>query len=453
MPEWVLSQSAVEQGCLHAALKRPEGPLVALASAYLSDQDFTATLGPLGFIRSYVEQYHVAPTDSVIAVQFPEWNPAVAEFDYWTDLVRKYSLTRKAHGYIAQALETWSDPALSISTLIQQLSTLTYVGDRNIVTTDGGAQLAFDRYKVRSEAYVQTNGAHIWGIPTTFGEVNATHLGWLPGELIGIYARPTVGKSWKLLDEGACAWTQGHRVLLVSPEMPTGQVNLRIYAMLAHRLGLPYSHQRVYAGDPLQSDSFEKLKNQLALHERWWTVDSIDGRAVGLGDLDRLCQQFAPTILLLDGISLLHNERNWRSVWEEMRYNSYGLKHFATRANLPVIVTHQAVNTSRGIKGGDNKAGSVGRGDDDRMPSLNDAAYGDSFVQACSTVITMAPDADRPDLRWYSFRKLRERDFDSIGTRRAMYWNVDAGEIRDLAQFGTDKRLIAEHIHSLTGRR
>jgi len=69
-----------------------------------------------------------------------------------------------------------------------------------------------------------------------------------------------------------------------------------------------------------------------------------------------------------------------------------------------------------------------------------------------SAVVSFAPDKDRGDIRWYSIRKMRERELEELGQRYAMYWNVDAGRIVDLTQHGTDHTALRTALQQLNPR-
>lgn len=453
MIDWdKLPQATVEQGLLSAALRGPNG-LQSIILSGLTVDSFVSCGDVYTFIREYTEKYRAQPTDSVIKAQRSDWAPPDGEFAYWLEVMRDYVFARKAHRAVQDALQNFSEPRLAVQHLVQALGGISAVGVEHIATTDGSVALSLEKFNMRTQ-YFEDYPDAIHGVTTTFSSINRTRVGWIGGELVGLFARPTVGKSWKLVDEAVCAWFQGCRVLFVTPEMPVNHIALRIYTFMAKRMGIPFSHRLAYQGNAALKPAFERLAAELVGSERFWSVDSYDGRPVGLADLERLTLQFQPDVVCIDGISLMYNEKNLKAGWEEMKYNSYGLKNFATRHDLPIVVTHQAVNASRGNKDKDNQMGmAAGRGDDFRMPTLNDSAYGDSFVQACSTVITMCPDAQRSDLRWYSVRKCREREFEEIGQRLPMYWDVDSGTVVDMSHHKQDVAAVLLEVSKMTGGR
>ena len=162
----------------------------------------------------------------------------------------------------------------------------------------------------------------------------------------------------------------------------------------------------------------------------------MHGRPIGIRDLKQLIGQFEPDMICIDGIMLMEDDKRGEG-WQKMENLAYGLKNLATAADLVIMVSHQAVNLSKGRR----NPGALGRGDDFIMPTLNDASGGEGFGRACSTVFTMAPDQRSPYVRWFSLRKTRERQIE-FKPRYALGWDVDRGNIVDLSRYGDDMLVI-----------
>lgn len=440
-------QSTVELGLLASAAS--EADLLAIQKAGLRSDDFIAFKTLCVFILDYQKDYDKLPTSQQILHQIGEdWTLPGGEFKYWLDEMVRYTLMRRAQIIIRDSLPNIEkNPQIAVRGLVDKLATIGLGTTEHVQATDASILSRMERYENRVAEFEATKGTKIWGIKTGLQIIDASHQGWQPGELVGLYARPTVGKTWLLLREGVEAWRYPeNRILLISPEMPANQIALRIDTLMAGEMGLPMSHKKLYAGDPEVRPSYQTLAGLLSKNKRWWTVDSMEGRPVTLSDIALLHRQFQPTLILIDGISLLRDEEGAKAGWERMHNLCYGLKNFCTAYDVPAIITNQAVNTRRGRRGETDAA--QGRGDDWIMPSLNDAAYGDSFVQASSTIITMCPDRDDHRVRWYSLRKSRERDV-AWQPRLALAWDVDRGRITDLSHLGTDMDRINQELARL----
>lgn len=415
-------------------------------------QSVNPTFSLYGPVYELIIQYHAdhgsIPPRDVIRSRIESWNPNEGEFSYWLDEYVKVRLVYDARDLIKHSLDMMDagDPNQAIQGLITGLETLGYEGGTTASSYDGsGAQQRYEKYIARTERFGKPS-FKLWGIPTGISAIDGSKEGWMPGELIGFYARPTVGKTWMLLREGVIAWLAGYRVLLISPEMPASQIEYRIDALIAGQLGIPFSHGKARQGDPSVKAPYTQLLERLKDNERWWTVDTVAGRMANLSDIRALYHRYQPDLILIDGVSLLEDEQRSSSTWEAMKNVCYGLKTFATSVDTAIIVSHQAVNSRRGARG--NTEVAQGRGDDWVMPSLNDAAFGDAFVQAMSTVFTMAPDRDDPNIRWYSIRKTRERNIE-FKPRMSFAWDVDAGRILDMGRHGDDITAIQSEMREL----
>jgi hypothetical protein len=217
--------------------------------------------------------------------------------------------------------------------------------------------------------------------------------------------------------------------------MPTYQIELRFDAFLACAAGLFFSHALAYGGSPLVDEHYRRLTAALAEHERWWTVDTVNGRPASLDDVKALHAELRPDIIYIDGVSIMSDRAQNRrgGEWESMKEHMYNLKTWCTAEDTTMMVTHQS-----GRLGKKTTDVTTPGGDNWRMPTSDDAYGGDAFIQACTTAITMCGDKERSDIRWYHFVKARERQME-FRPRVPMVWDVDKGLIRDLSSFSREQ--------------
>lgn len=432
----------VESGLLHACTTMEQW----LELATFTEDDFTTHREVYRFFKSHLLQYNSLPTQSQIGTRF-SWAPPVGEFHYWLEEMKRYSLARQVLAVIQDGYENIKDPQKSLGEMLTKLSLIRSRQSNHIQATDAAASDRLERFDNRTENIFNSNS--ILGIRTGMKVYDKSLIGWIPGSLVGCYARPGLGKTWWLLWEGLQAWLDGHTVLAITPEMPANMLNLRVDILVANALGHTIEYNKLLKGDPSIRKEYELVTDVMAQTSRWWTYDSLEGQTIGLGDISALVRQHSPDIVLIDGISLLRREGRGQ-VWEGMLDTCYGLKNLATISEVPIIVTHQAVNSNRGRRTDDT--GTIpGRGDDFHMPSLNDAAFGDAFVQACSDVITMCAEPTSQHINWYSLRKYRERGFEKLETRYALAVDFGFGKIYDLSELGYSPALVGEHTRRLLG--
>ncbi len=411
----------MEAGLLASVGQNPE----RYAAIQVAQEDWVAWGELYRFMGEHLDKYQALPTPGVLLARFPDWVAPDGEYGYWAGELRRLILIRRAQQRLKAAIsEIEQDPELTIQRLANDFALLGQRQDPGALRTDVGIGDRLAKYQLRKDLYIEHNGRYIHGIPTGLQPIDETGQGWMPGELVGMYARPGVGKSWKLVHFGVLAWANArqYRVLLISPEMPARQMALRVDVLMANQLGIPISHRGIYRGDPRQEEAYKALVGQVQQHDRFIIYDSIDGGEITLSGIAQLYRQHRPDLILIDGVSLLRDEDSGETTWHEMKNLCYGLKRFATATDAIVIISHQAKRGDRAL----------GKTDDWIMPSLSDAAYGDAFVQACSTVVTMCADREEKYVRWYAVPKSREREIEDP-RRQPMLWRVDAGQVEDYA--------------------
>lgn len=442
--EFTLPQDSLEQGLISAAIVNDNNWYV-MRSRITSD-DFATQRPIVQFIERYLSEYGNLPSSHVVASNF-DWHPPLGDFAYWLTEMDRYVLARKVSAAMQQALLHIGKPQDALNSLMEELALIRTSTSKHIQAYDAGAQERFDNYLWRKDnLYLDHKLA---GIRTGMSVYDRTGFGWLPGDLVGVYARPGVGKTWWLAWQGAMAWMDGHKVLVISGEMAASRLNMRFDTILGQMCGLPISHRRLREGDPMLEENYKKLIEIISSQNRWYTYDSnLEQGKLSLGDITSLIRQHQPDVVYIDNFHTIEVSGRLQE-WEKVKKLIYDFKHLATVHDIPIIVTHHAVNSARGRR--KEITGLTNRGDDFMMPSLNDAAYGDSFVGACSDVITMCGEETSTHINWYSIRKDRERGFENLSHRMAFAIDYDSGKLFDLGEFGFDVERVGEEARRLIG--
>jgi len=441
--KWPVPQSTIEAGLLHACLNMQQW----LELKNFVDADFTSHRDVFHFYGEYLQQYGSLPSQNVITSRF-NWEPPIGEFQYWLGEMKRYSLARKILEAITEGYNQVSDPEKALGSMLTKLSVIRSEENNHIQATDASAINRLEKFDTRTAMVHE--GRRIIGIPTGLKIIDETLVGYIPGSLVGCYARPGIGKTWWLFWSGVNAWMSGKTVLAITPEMPANMANLRIDILMAAAMGHPVDYNKLLTGDPSIRTEYSKVTEAEGKSSRWWTYDSMDGHSMSIGDIAALVNQHQPDIVLVDGISLLRHEGRGQT-WEQMKDLCYGMKNLATIKEIPILMTHQAVNSNRGNRR--EKEEIMGRGDDFHMPNLNDAAFGDAFVQACSDVITMCGEPSSSYINWYSIRKHRERGWNKpLESRYAMAVDYGMGRIVDLSEYGYAPNLVGQETQNLFGK-
>lgn len=409
----------------------------------MTANDFQVYRDVFALLETHVLKYHSLPSDDEILGLQPEWRETTGSFDYWLDAFRNATGIYRAQALIYESYgklqEEQGNSETIIGELADRLQSVVPQRIRNLRPTDSTIHDRLQRFYQRRDILVQ-NPDTVFGIRSGISLIDDSHMGWLPGDMVGVLARSGVGKTWFLIWQGVRAWIQGKRVLMISTEMPESQISIRTDAVMAGHIGIPISEKMLKAGHPSQEAAYEELAEVISRVGRWYTEDgsSLSG-SVGLSDIRRLVYQFQPDVILVDGISLLRYEGKSVQGWEQLKALSYDLKNYATAESLVVMVSHQVVR---------NPGGGKTRGSEFIMPNLNDVAYGDALVHACSTIIAMVADRENPLLRWYSVKKNRNGELDYI-SRLALGWLVDRGIIADLGRYRDDSDAVLDALRTL----
>ena len=303
---------------------------------------------------------------------------------------------------------------------------------RGLSYTDHQAQDRFDEYIQRQAAFTSTG---LVGTRTGLAVFDAQARGWEPGELVGIVARPYVGKSWVLTHSAGTAYREGKRILFLSPEMSRHDVGLRADQLLfPHwegndgRLKLPL--QELVTGQlPGRTEAlYRDWLAHFSQERRWITVDAAADRGIKVATVDSLIVSHAPDLVCIDGLMLL--ESSYESTWEQAKDISYTLKNVAGNRGVPIICVAQANRITR---------------DTNDIPSLNEVAFGDSISQAFDRMVGIGrPNTGAQTVRLLQCQKFRNGWAD-FHRRQTISFNPDDGDIgRVVADLTQDEVEIDE---------
>lgn len=436
-----VNQGVVEEGLLNAVAGNMSNWLDV---AKFEAEDWSSRRDIFSFIGQYLQQYGNLPSQSQINTRF-DWHPPIGDFAYWLAEMKRYSLARKVLEAIQDGYNQITDPDKALDSMLNKLGIIRSQQTNHIQATDSSALERLEKFDYRTENMFKQN--RMIGLRTGMSIIDKTMMGWTAGSMVGCYARPGVGKTWWLLWEGVQAWYDGATVLCISPEMPANLLNLRIDTLVGAALGHSIDYGQLIVGNPIIRPNYALVTSILNQSQRWWTYDSVNDRAPSISDISGLVRQHHPDVLLVDGVGLLRPEHRGQT-WEQMREVCYGLKNLGTISEVPILVTHQAVNSAKGKR---TEVQVMGRGDDFIMPSLNDAADGESFVRACSDIITMCAEPTSRYVNWYSLRKSRERGFGELPARLGLAWDVGHGNIIDLSHLGYNIEEVGKETRRLLG--
>jgi len=249
--------------------------------------------------------------------------------------------------------------------------------DRGDDSTDLVAELHAAYSRAEAESMQQTQQR---GVPTGFIELDGllTHAGFMPGQLVIVAARPSIGKSAWLLDCALAMLHKGHNVAIFSMEMDREEIANRVASKLAK------VHVRQLVAGALDSQAFERLQQgiiQLA-GRKLHILDRAQISGAGIRAKARqLIAMDDVSCIMVDHLGLIQppNSREQNRV-QQVSALTRDLKIMAREIGVPVIA---ACQLNRQLES---------RKDDDKLPKLSDLRDSGSIEQDADIVLMLHRD-------------------------------------------------------------
>jgi len=254
-----------------------------------------------------------------------------------------------------------------------------------------------------------------------------------------VAANLIVHNTWMLMLFLERMWSSGCKPLLVSMEMPIKTVSRRFDAL---HTCLPYGDLRAGTlGDFLERKYMNSLAEFQAKHEIWIAGN---GRIKTPADIEVLCKELEPDVVLIDGMYLLSPSRGRvGSKYERVSMVVDELQPLAHKLDIPIMVTTQ-FNRSLKKKTGGDATDSIGYAYE--IAQNADVLIGmfsnDDLKASRRMLVTLMEHREGEDLNMLVRWDLDEMNFDFIGT-------VDAEELEEL-QSGAKSSKAAQTASQIT---
>jgi replicative DNA helicase len=375
----------------------------------LTSDHFVSFQEIFNFIQRHRHKYSVVPSADIVKANFNEEvyikDVPENELKYLADELIRNSAARKAIGIINKYQDLLiTDTYGSIDAISSQLAQIKRTSAISKSLTDKDAMRRLALMKSRKEALGK--GLMI-GTPTGISAFDRVSFGWQPGNFALIVGRPKVGKSWLLQYMGCIAYKAGKRVLYISPEMNTDEVDLRFDTLMGRLEGYNFLNDKLTTGD-IDLVKYQQWLDKLSKRSDWITFDSNNGSTFTIASIAALVDEYNPDVLLVDGIILLNGPG--KTDWERVKTLAYDIKNL-TQAKK--IITLGATQASRDA------------GED--MPGPTQTAYSDGLIQAADVGIMMMRDSERADLRYITIPLIRNHE--AINKHLIVKFSVNEGLI------------------------
>lgn len=330
------------------------------------------------FILDHNAKYGNVPDLATFLERFPDFEViAVSEGEqYLADKAREERAFHQAVPLVKKAYEMLEVNAFdAINYLNARLGPLLAQGQGGAIDLVADSAIREEAFDIRSKE----DGHGL--ITTGFAELDAIVGGWdAMGELLTLFARPGVGKTWVLLKFLVSAWREGYRVGLYSGEMPANEIGYRVDSLLTH-----VSNTDLYRGTLLRDvDKYKEYLKKLREggYSPFYVITPQElGGQPSVTDLENFAKAHNLEVLGIDQYSKMRDERSTKATdgRERLEHISADLRTMSIRNHLVVLGVSQG-----------NRNATKGVGRDGQMPDLNDIYGSDAIGQDATKVISLA---------------------------------------------------------------
>ena len=381
-----------------------------------SPNNFSSHGDAYKFLVKFFDEYGEIPSADTLQENFPtlDVSAQTTNLDYAVDAFKNQVLYRQIiNVFQTQKTLLQEDPKTAFSKITAGLNDIGVAYDEDVVSYGDDSNTRLEEWKARHKA--RSIGNKMLGIPTPLHTINNTGVGWLPGEMISMFARPTIGKTWFCIYAAATAVMSGKKTLLVSTEMPISAIALRADVIFAQMLGYEISHKALRSGDSIDEEEYSKFLDDINEHQLF-ICDRIAGQnSITIESIAALVRKHSPEFVVLDGAYLVNSGTGRKAAWEESHALFYGLKNLCTAMNISLFVSTQATKDASDIF---------------RPPQADQVAFGDALLRASDVVLSMCLVEGDSERRLIQYQKYR--DAESFADTSLLHWNPNVGKISEV---------------------
>lgn len=387
----------------------------------LSEKHFSIHKDAFNFIQEYVDRTGETPTIPLLKSKFNDLDDGAigVSLDYAIPALKNQYIIRESVETVQEDINKIRNNPNPVSTLNHMISNLdilvNQVSDNDeIALHDSGTLERLELYRQRGELRRRLG---IIGIPTPLRTINRMGTGIEPGNVMAIYARPHVGKSWFCLRQAAIALESGRRVLMISPEMTRQEIDRRLDVIIGRMKGYIFSHKGLSKGEGIDEAKYrEFLENHNS--KRLLTCDHLADGNITHSGIRSLLRRHKPDMVIVDAFYLIENDSaKSNAMWESISSLIRGLKTTCVSMGICAVVTVQA---------------NRGASDLFKPPKPEEVAFSDGILQTCDFVLSMSCVKDDEYARNVQLQKVR--DSESPARYVTLDWDVDSGLITERRQ-------------------
>lgn len=272
-------------------------------------------------------------------------SPAIANVADHAEIVRRKAKMREGisicQKMAANGYEPSTDPQEWLNSMLRQLEEI------NALERDETLKMADELASDVKESFYERRKSRkkVMGLPTGIRELDELIGGLKRKCLYYIAARPGIGKTGFMT--GVCLFLAqlGYAVVVISVEMPSDQLTMRMIAQLAH-LDIKQIENGTLADEDLAAfnDACERFRRlPIVVDDADHTIQSV--RSTVRRGLFRLRKKFPDVktlgLIAVDYLQILKAEKDTRTREEAVSRMSAGCKSLAKEFNCPTIALSQ----------------------------------------------------------------------------------------------------------------
>ena len=366
----------------------------------------------IDFINNHRNEYGNVPDKETFISKFPEFELVeVNESDrYLIATIKEEHLYYKSVPIVQKIAELLKTDANAASEyMINAIKDIQ--PDYELPGTDiiASAKQRLQEFQSKKE---KTNN---WYFTTGFPELDDLINGFNRdiSELVVLFARTNMGKSWVAEMMTTHIWKIGNNVGYIAPEFSTQSVGYRF-----DTLNKNFSNRGLMWGreDDIDEKQYKDYIEDLVSNSdhKFIVATSVDfNNCITVSKLRNWIKNFDIQFIVIDGISYLTDERYKRGDTKTITLTnlSEDLRLLSSELHLPIVVVVQS-----------NRGGVKGE-EDEGTPELENIRDSDGIAQNATKVLSLRQTKDH-----ILEIAVKKNTFGSVGGKLKYQWNIDVGE-------------------------
>ncbi|MFA7232218.1 MAG: replicative DNA helicase [Victivallaceae bacterium] len=263
-----------------------------------------------------------------------------ANIETWCNIVHQFAILRDMINACAESLMKCYDARSDVKKLIDEVETKIY-DVRNKNTKSSIIEINKSMEAEFINVLKVINHENEVGIPSGFPELDKLVIGFKPGEMFVLAARPSIGKTsmaLNLIRNVALLGRKQRPVAFFSLEMTAEQITRRLLCSEAQ-----ISETRFFDGS-FRSNEIPKLTEAVAAYKKSKIfIDPTGGLTISelRAKSRRLKMMENIELIVIDYLQLMHTDDKTESRQQEVAEISSGIKRLAKDLAIPILVLAQ----------------------------------------------------------------------------------------------------------------